>query len=163
MTSIALKWPVLIAIGVLVFFLIPEYGCKSDDSATKTELKDRITQHSDLMRKEIEKILSEEERRNEFLALIQEMEHALYQHTRDFDDFGEEIKELYTDFDSRREVIEESITAYKVKRRQVREQILNIHFKMMALTSADEWEQILAFEMGAIESALKISNLQTKG
>jgi len=153
----------ILAVSLLAAFLFGHYGCASADRATEAELEEVIVRQSEMMRDAAKRFIPDPERREKLLLLIDELEREFDAFNRDFTQYAAELRARFKGFDTPRDTLESGIAVYKKRRRAARDKIMEIHYRMVSLTTAQEWEKLVEHEMKAMDSTYKISTQDTKG
>lgn len=158
-----LRAPAFMAFLLTAAILIGQHGCSSSEMFTVKELKETITLQSGVMRDCVIRFVQDPSRRDKLLVLIDELEKEFQEHNRNFEAFMDSFQLLFCDHDTSREAMEKALREYKATRQKARERILELHYEMVALTTAEEWEKAVEYELKALEAAYNISNVETKG
>ena len=146
-----MKWPAFITASAVVVALLMPYGCAG--SGEKAEgMGDIISRQVRLMQAAAVNTISEPERREKMLVLIDQFEDTIQQHLRDFEAYAAKFQSLYHDYDTSNAILADELVAFVALRQTQRDRIMELHFKMVALTSAEEWEKIIDHELEAIET-----------
>jgi hypothetical protein len=119
-----------------VAFAVP--GC----SRTKPTAAQAIERYSQKLRSAVSDNVSDEGRKSQMLAIVDQLEALNARFAQETADFVESYRTLNADYEATREVFEQLFSNYSAKRVQARDEALILHFQLAALATAHEWEAI---------------------
>ena len=107
------------------------------------------------MRQAVSDAVTDHNRKDQLLDLIDQMESVLKGFNADLRTFVDRYTQLNRNYDASREKLEKLFVDFQTRRRQAKERIFDLNFEAKALVTADEWYQVLKFEKKAIKEMLK--------
>ena len=135
-------------IPVIAIITIIISGCASDPVDPQQEIKNNMQ----VMRSAVIDNVKDEERQKKLIILNQSLETTLAEYNRAYSSFASEFGKLNRTYDTPREKLEKLLESFRRTRKDAMTEVMDIHFKMVAQTSADEWSHIVKQELKAIES-----------
>lgn len=157
-----LKWPVFITASAVVVALLMTHGCAGSDEKPEA-MGDAVARQIRLMQAAVVNTVADPERREKLLVLIDELGQTFEQHVSDFEIHSKEFQSLYHDYETTNDTLEEKIHAFKELRESQRDRVLELHFKMVALTTAAEWQEITNHELTTLETGTLIPSTEKEG
>jgi hypothetical protein len=97
------------------------------------------------------------------LALIDRLEETIQQHLRDFKTYSGKFQSLFHDYDTTNDALEKELKEFVARRETQRDRVVELHFKMVALTTAEEWKKIIDQEISAIEDTTLVPAPEKEG
>ena len=135
-----------ILLPLIVFIVLS--GCASKPSDPQEEIKNNMQ----VMRSAVIETVKDVERQRKLIILTQSLETALAEYNLAYSSFVSEFGKLNRIYDTPREKLEKLLESFRRTRKDAMNEVIDIHFKMVAQTSEDEWSHIVKQELKAIES-----------
>ena len=92
-------------------------------------------------------------RRDQMLALVDQIEATQRSFSTQAADFASQYSRMNADYDAPRARFEELFSAFNEHRIQSRDRVLELHFRLAALATAEEWKPIGKAEAKLYEDA----------
>ena len=146
-------------ISLLLVVSIVFSGCASKPSDPQEDIKNSMQ----VMRSAVIETVKDEERQQKLIILTQSLETTLAEYNLAYSSFASEFGKLNRIYDTPREKLEKLLESFRRTRKDAMNQAMDIHFKMVAQTSADEWRHIVKQELKAFESVRESRLLQQGG
>jgi len=105
------------------------------------------------MRHAIEKTIPEAARQGQLLSVVDLLDGVLKEHATDLEALSRDLSGLNADYDSSREAFDKALSDFAQRAHSRKQRVLDLHFQMTALTSAEEWKPISKHEVEAIGAA----------
>ena len=105
------------------------------------------------MRQAVEKHVADPSRQTQLLALVDELDGVLKDHSRDLNALSGDLSRLNADYDATREAFDALVSDFAQRSRVRKERALDLHFQMAALASVEEWKSISKHEVEALSAA----------
>jgi len=144
----ARKDPAARSIGGVALLALALAACSGTPPAPEAMLEKGTAQ----MRASIQKAVGDPARRGRLLERTDALERALRGYAGDYKSFVDEFRRLNDAYDTPRGQIETLFARFEAKRGAVRDGLLDLHFQMLALTSADEWPHIAKAEIDLLQT-----------
>lgn len=100
----------------------------------------------------VEEVVADGQRRTRLLVLVDDLEGLLQAQSADLADLSARLRRINADPDATRSAFEAEVASYTERRRARRSRALDVHFAMMELTSAEEWDEIVERELDAMDA-----------
>ena len=144
-----MKTKLLLSLALALGLALP--GCKSPppppaESAQKftMELRDAVTG-----------TVTDPARVNQMVALIDQLDAAEVEFNQHVTTFIASFKQLNAGYDTPRAAFDDLFKTYDAQRIATRDRFLEVHFKLTALATKDEWKKIGKVEKKIYEELLK--------
>lgn len=112
----------------------------------------RLQQGAADMRATITRIVADPAHRDQLLERANSFERVLADYAVEFESFVGKLHQANRNYDTPPEQIKATFAQFEKVRQTSRAQALDLHFQMLALTSADEWKQIAKAEIQMLET-----------
>jgi len=143
----------MIKMAMLIFavtFLILSCASKPIDP------QELLQNNMQVMRGAIVDTVNDKERKKNLLVLTNSLETSLSDYNRAYTNFSLEFGKLNRNYDTSRSEFENLLALFRKKRHSIMNEVTEIHFKMIALTSENEWKKIVKKELEAIKSVRQL-------
>ena len=127
-------------------------ACAGAPPATQATLDKDLSE----MKSAIQRAVADPGRRDKLLASADGIEAALRGHAADYGRFVEEYRRLNDAFDTTQVQVETLFAQFDQRRRDTRARLLELHFQMIRLTSAQEWPAIAKVEADMLQSTMAV-------
>ena len=127
-------------------------GCASEPIDPQQEIKDNMQ----VMREAISKTVVDNKRRQVLLDLSMSLEITLALYNQKYTDFAIQFGKLNRKYDTPRSELESLLNTIRKTRKTTINEVMDIHFKMVANTTGDEWKKIVKKEVEAIKSVRQL-------
>ena len=108
------------------------------------------------MKSAIQRAVADPGRRDKLLATADGIEAALRGHAADYGRFLGEYRRLNDAFDTTQVQVETLFAQFDQRRRDTRARLLELHFQMIRLTSAQEWLPIAKVEADMLQATIAV-------
>jgi len=133
--------------AVLVLF-----GC----AGTPPTLEATLGKDTSELKSAIQRAVADPGRRDKLLEHADGIESALRGHAADYGRFLGEYRRLNDAFDTTQVQVETLFAQFDQRRRDTRARLLELHFQMIRLTSAQEWPAIAKVEADMLQSTIAV-------
>jgi hypothetical protein len=123
-------------------------GCGTKPTANET-----INRYSEKLSAAVSAKVTEEGRRAQMLAIVNQMQALQLRFNQETADFVQSYRKLNAGHDATRPAFDQLFSDYNTKRIKARNQALDLHFKLASLATATEWDPIVKAEMKLYEEA----------
>jgi hypothetical protein len=113
-------------------------GCGGKEP-TRTQAIERYSQE---LREAVSSHVSDEQRRAQMLAIVDQVEALHHRFSQDTEDFLASYRKLNADYDSTRPAFDQLFSDYSAKRIKARNGALDLHFQLASLATDAEWKSI---------------------
>jgi uncharacterized protein (DUF927 family) len=104
----------------------------------------------------IQRTVADPGRRDKLLASADGIDAALNKYAADYVRFVDEYRQLNDAYDSQQQQVEALFGRYEQNRKDGRARLLELHFQMIRLTTAQEWPQIGKLEAEMLQSTIAV-------
>jgi capsule polysaccharide modification protein KpsS len=125
------------------------FGCAKPQQSSTARVDAPIQE----MRHAIEKKIPEPARQAQLLSIVDTLDGVLKEHATDLEMLSRDLSRLNADYDSPREAFDKAVSDFAQRAHSRKQRVLDLHFQMSGLTSAEEWKPISKHEAEAIGAA----------
>ena len=104
----------------------------------------------------IQRAVADPGRRDKLLAHADGIEAALRGHAADYGKFVDEYRRLNDAYDTSQTQVEALFARYEQRSKDSRARLLELHFQMIRLTSAQEWPAIGKVEAAMLQATIAV-------
>lgn len=138
----------LLASGLaLGLFVVSLGACSSDHRQPSEVIRDGMF----ATREAVREVVPEPERQEELVALVDELERLLGEQSEDLQEAARRMEALNDDPRTTRAAFDAEFRAVTERRRARRDEVFDLHFRLIELTTEDEWKHIGKREAAAFE------------
>ena len=101
-----------------------------------------IASYGQELREAVSTKVADEPRKARMLAILDQLDRLNRRFTQETRDFVESYRELNADYDATRPAFDRLFSDYSAKRVKARSEVLDLHFQLASLATADEWGTI---------------------
>ncbi len=134
--------------SAIIVLVLMVQACSSGPVLTPQQA---MEQSFETMRQAAREHIADESRVKRFVAHSLSLQTLLVDYNRAFIRFASELSELNADYRTPRSELEAALNAFTAKRKATMQQAVEIHFDMVGVTMADEWDKIVEHEIKAFE------------
>jgi hypothetical protein len=116
--------------------------CATGCGGTPPNRSQTAERYGQELRATVASVVSDEQRRNQLLHVVDEMQALQLRFSRETADFIDSYRKLNADYETKRPVLDQLFADYSRKRVTAREQALDLHFKLATLATPTEWDAI---------------------
>lgn len=127
---------------VLCTFAVTLAAAVAGCGGSKASREQVITSHGQELREAVSSRVADEPRKARMLAILDQVDTVNRRFTQETRDFVENYRELNADYDATRAAFDRLFTDYSQKRVKARSDVLDLHFQLASLATADEWDAI---------------------
>jgi hypothetical protein len=109
---------------------------------TKPTAAETVARYSQELRIAVSANVAAEDRKSQMLLIVDQVEALHLRFSQETADFVQSYRKLNADYDAPRAAFDQLLTGYNAQRIQARSEALDLHFKLAALATADEWHAI---------------------
>ncbi len=135
--------------GPLTFALA---GC----GGTKLTPSQTVEQYSQKLTETISSSVGDEGRRAEMLAVVAQVRAVNLRFSQETTEFIESYRKLNSDYEAPRTAFEQLFGAFNTQRLRARSEAVDLHFKLAALATAEEWKPIAKAEARLYEEVIQV-------
>jgi hypothetical protein len=121
-----------------VTFAAAVAGC----GGSKPSREQVITSYGQELREAVSTKVADEPHKARMLALLDQLDAVNRRFTQQTRDFVESYRQLNADYDATRPAFDRLFSDYSAKRVKARSDVLDLHFQLASLATADEWDSI---------------------
>jgi hypothetical protein len=121
-----------------VTFAAAVAGC----GGSKPSREQVITSYGQELREAVSTKVADEMRKARMLAILDQLDAVNRRFTQETRDFVESYRQLNADYDAARPAFDRLFSDYSAKRVKARSDVLDLHFQLASLATADEWDSI---------------------
>jgi len=143
-----------ILIGAAVMFCAAGLvisGCRG----TKPSPEAKSQEYVHKFREAVSRSVGEKDRRDRMLVLVDQMEAVERSLNDDLAVFVEKYRGLNGDYEAPRAVFDELFGDFDARIKKTRDRFFDLHFQLTALSTAEEWDRIVKYEVEAYEEITK--------
>lgn len=107
------------------------------------------------MREAVSRSVEEKDRRDRMLALVDQMEAVERGIHLDVAVFIEKYRGMNGDYEAPRAAFDDLLGEFDARIKNARDRFFDLHFQMTALSTAEEWDRIVKYEVEAYEEIIK--------
>lgn len=107
------------------------------------------------MREAVSRSVEEKDRRERMLALVDQMEAVERGIHQDLAVFIEKYRGMNGDYEAPRAAFDDLFGEFGARIKNARDRFFDLHFQLTALSTAEEWDQIVKYEVEAYEEIIK--------
>jgi hypothetical protein len=133
-----LRAPPLLLCAFALALAVAVAGC----GGSKPSREQVLTSYGQELREAVSTKVADEPRKAQMLAILDQLDAVNRGFTQETQDFVESYRELNADYDAPRPAFDRLFSDYSAKRVKARSEILDLHFQLAALATADEWHSI---------------------
>jgi hypothetical protein len=138
---------------LLAFALLAGFaGC----AGTPPTVEATLGKGTSEMKSAIQRAVADPGRRDKLLAHADGIEAALRGHAADYGKFVEEYRWLNDAYDTPQQQVEALFARFEQRRKDSRARVLELHFQMIRLTSAQEWPAIGKVEAEMLQATVAV-------
>jgi hypothetical protein len=101
-----------------------------------------IERYSQDLREAVSSSVSDERRREQMLAVVDQLKAVNLRFSQETAEFIENYRKLNADFDATRSAFDQLFSDYNAKRVKARNEVLDLHFQLTSLATTAEWNTI---------------------
>jgi phosphoenolpyruvate-protein kinase (PTS system EI component) len=128
------------------------FACTSTPPTTEATLGKGTSE----MKSAIQRAVADPGRRDKLLAHADGIEEALRRHAADYGKFVDEYRRLNDAYDTTQQQVEALFARFEQRRKDSRARVLELHFQMIRLTSAQEWAPIGKVEAEMLQATIAV-------
>jgi|GEM_PF-2523718 len=136
---------VLCVVGVVVS------GCRGTKPSPEAKTQDYVHK----MREAVSLNVKEKDRRDRMLALVEQMGTVERNFNDDIAEFVETYRGLNGDYMAPRAAFDGLFGDFDARIKKARDRFFDLHFQLTALSTAEEWDRIVKYEVEAYEEITK--------
>lgn len=114
------------------------HGC----GGKKQTREQAIAQYGQELREAVSIKVPDEGRKAQMLLIVEQLEALHRRFNQETADFVESYRKLNADYEATRPAFEQLFSDYGAKRIRARTEALDLHFRLAAFATADEWDAI---------------------
>jgi hypothetical protein len=122
-------------------------------AAQNRPLRKKIERYSQKLRAVVSTRVADEGRRAQMFVVVDQMEAVHVRFSQESADFVANYRKLNADYDAARPAFDQLFSEYNASRITARNQDLDLHFKLAALATDNEWDAISKAEVNLYEAA----------
>jgi hypothetical protein len=104
-------------------------------------------QYSEDLKEVVSAQVQDEKRRAQMLVIVDELQTVYRQFSQDTADLVASYRKLNANYDAPRNAFNRLFADYGAKRVRARDEVLELHFQLAALATAEEWDRIAKAEI----------------
>jgi len=131
-----------IGLGALLALVCVVAALAAGGCGKKTTKGESIERYSEELRERVSSHVPDEQRKEQMLLLVDQLEALLKRFNQQTMDFVASYRKLNADYDSDRPAFDQLFADYSAERISARTEALDLHFKLAALASVEDWESI---------------------
>jgi hypothetical protein len=131
-----------ISLVSLVILLVCAGSLTIAGCGAKETKQQEVERYSQNLREAVSSHVPEEQRRAQMLSIVDQMEALYRRFDQETADFVERYRKLNADYDATRPAFDQLFAEYGAKRIKARSEVLDLHFRLASLATADEWDTI---------------------
>ena len=138
-----------VALAVVVLMLLPACaGRKGPPDPEKIQRKMTATLEGE--KELIRSKIASPERADSLIALLDDRDRLVAEHTKTVADYRDQMKALNADYDAERSDFDDAVAAYNENRAKWQSEYVDLIGTMKAEASADEWKAIAKYQLGKL-------------
>ncbi len=133
--------------AIIILFLTS--ACSSGPELTPQQA---LSENLKALRDAATQTITDEARRLQFMQSSRRLERVLFDYNSEYARFAQQMRSLNQVYTTPRSEQEALLAAFTETRQSAMQAVVDIHFDMVEVTTADEWQEIVEYESEALKS-----------
>lgn len=147
----AIAWVLIATAGMVCAVGLVVSGCRGSKPSPEAKTQEFVHK----MREAVSLNVKEKDRRDRMLALVGQMEAVERDINNDIAGFVETYRGMNGDYEAPRAAFDDLFGEFDARIRKARDRFFDLHFQLTALSTEEEWDRIVKYEVEAYEEITK--------